>query len=444
MTKLPREEFASPGPLRDALVAAILDGTKTSTTSLHADYAAELEMLPQAGDRGAVVDSEDQVVAVIETTAVDVVRLAEVPLEHARAEGEGHCTVAEWRRDHERFWAECGARVDDDTLVVLQSFRVVMILRGDAADHTRERYRRRAQEYTDQLGSMDAVAEPDRVLVERWAQTVQGRMLDAGCGPGHWTGHLAGLGHDVVGMDPVEEFVAHARVAHPGVAFRVGSFEDLPGGEEYGGIVSWYSLIHLDPSEVRQTLARFRDTVPYGGSVLLGFFTAEVLEPFDHLVAPAWVWPVEWMIELLEEHEFEVVHQERRQDTGVRREHAAVVAVHRRTRGAHASGPQRIRMFNEYGVDWPFWDDDGPMDVEDLPLPEELTSRVLRWAAGFNDEFDWDQGWASAAHRDAHVAEGNRLFREVQAALPEHLTVELDIWETRVAPPGSVSPPSGR
>ncbi|WOO98704.1 ASCH domain-containing protein [Micrococcus terreus] len=444
MTKLPREEFASAGPLRDALVAAILDGTKTSTTSLHADYASEGETLPQAGDRGAVVDSEDQVVAVIETTAVDVVRLAEVPLEHARAEGEGHRTVAEWRRDHERFWAECGVAVDDDTLVVLQAFRVVEILQGDTADLTRRRYRRRAQEYTDQLGAMDAVAEPDRVLVERWAQTVQGRILDAGCGPGHWTGHLAGLGHDVVGMDPVEEFVAHARLAHPGVAFRVGSFEDLPGREEYGGILSWYSLIHLDPSEVRQTLARFRDTVPYGGSVLLGFFTADELEPFDHLVAPAWVWPVEQMIELLEAHEFEVLHQERRQDPGVRREHAVVVAVHRRTRGFHASGPRRLRMFNEYGVDWPFWDDDGPMDVDDLPLPEELTSRVLRWAAGFNDEFDWDRGWPSAAQRDAHVAEGHQLFREVQAALPAHLTVELDLWETIVAPPGSVSPPRGR
>ncbi|WP_431862604.1 ASCH domain-containing protein [Micrococcus terreus] len=169
MTKLPREEFASPGPLRDALVAAILDGTKTSTTSLHADYASEGETLPQAGDRGVVVDSADQVVAVIETTAVDVVRLAEVPLEHARAEGEGHRTVAEWRRDHERFWAECGVAVDDDTLVVLQAFRVVEILQGDTADLTRRRYRRRAQQYTDQLGAMDAVTEPDRVLVERWA-----------------------------------------------------------------------------------------------------------------------------------------------------------------------------------------------------------------------------------------------------------------------------------
>jgi hypothetical protein len=34
MTELPTVEFAFPGPLRDRLVAAILDGTKTSTTGL--------------------------------------------------------------------------------------------------------------------------------------------------------------------------------------------------------------------------------------------------------------------------------------------------------------------------------------------------------------------------------------------------------------------------
>ena len=437
MRELLREEFAHPGPLRDALVASILDGTKTSTTSLHAEYAAEGEALPQAGDRGAVVDSEEQVVAVIETTAVDVVRLADVPAGHARAEGEGHESVAEWRRDHEQFWDEHGVAVDDDTLVVLQRFRVVDRPRDLPGEQSRFGYAAQAGAYIEQLGSMDAVAEPDRALVERWARTVDGTILDAGCGPGHWTGHLAGLGHDVVGLDPVEEFVEHARRAHPGVPFREGSFEDLPDGRSYGGILAWYSLIHLDPGEVPEVLARFRDTLPYGGSVLLGFFTADEPAPFGHLVAPAWVWPVEEMARTLEGAGFEVVHRERRQDPGVRREHAAVVAVRRRGRGVHADTAKSIRMFNDYGVDWPFWDDDGPMDVEDLSLPEELTSRVLRWAAGFNDEFDWAQGWPSAAQRDAHVAEGRRLFVEVQAAVPPQITVELDLWETKVGRRGA-------
>ena len=44
---LPRNEFAFPGPLRDKLVAAILDGSKTATTGLLIDYEHEGEPLPR-------------------------------------------------------------------------------------------------------------------------------------------------------------------------------------------------------------------------------------------------------------------------------------------------------------------------------------------------------------------------------------------------------------
>jgi uncharacterized protein YhfF len=40
---LPIFEFAFPGPLRDKLVAAVLDGTKTTTTGLLQDYEIEGE-----------------------------------------------------------------------------------------------------------------------------------------------------------------------------------------------------------------------------------------------------------------------------------------------------------------------------------------------------------------------------------------------------------------
>ena len=45
---LPRAEFAFPGPLRDQLVAAILSGTKTSTSGLVLGYERENEPLPMA------------------------------------------------------------------------------------------------------------------------------------------------------------------------------------------------------------------------------------------------------------------------------------------------------------------------------------------------------------------------------------------------------------
>ncbi|WP_435093669.1 ASCH domain-containing protein [Clavibacter michiganensis] len=130
---LPPVEFAFPGPLRDQLVAAIVSGEKTSTSSLLIQYDAEDEELPVVGSRGAVIDSEGRPVLVIETTAVEIARLADVPLAHARDEGEGFTTVAEWRAGHEGFWGSAevlaelpdGFRLDDDTEIVLERFRVV-------------------------------------------------------------------------------------------------------------------------------------------------------------------------------------------------------------------------------------------------------------------------------------------------------------------------------
>ena len=51
----------------------------------------------------------------------------------ALGEGEGYASVAEWRAGHERYWhsaemrealGDLEFRVDDDTLVVAQTFRL--------------------------------------------------------------------------------------------------------------------------------------------------------------------------------------------------------------------------------------------------------------------------------------------------------------------------------
>ncbi|MDD1062396.1 ASCH domain-containing protein [Streptomyces cocklensis] len=117
---LDKAQFGFPGELRDQLVGAVLDGSKTSTT-------------------GVVVDSGDRPVAVIETTEVRVVPLREVDLAHAVDEGEGYDSVAAWRRGHEEFWHSPEMRaamddpdftVDDDTPLVLQRFRMIADLRA--------------------------------------------------------------------------------------------------------------------------------------------------------------------------------------------------------------------------------------------------------------------------------------------------------------------------
>ena len=130
----PGVEFAFPGPLRDRLVAAILDGSKTSTTSTLAEYECEDIPLPVVGSRQTVLDSSNSAVATIETVSVEIARLADVALAHVRDEGEGHTSVMSWRAAHERFWHSPDLRaalgdptftVHDDTLVVLERFRAI-------------------------------------------------------------------------------------------------------------------------------------------------------------------------------------------------------------------------------------------------------------------------------------------------------------------------------
>lgn len=126
MDGLPVVEFAFPGALRDRLVAAVLAGEKTATTSLLAEWEEEGETPPTPGRRAAVVDSDGRRVAVIETTATRVLRIAEVVDGIAQAEGEGFAGVADWRAEHERFWRSFrDDPLTDDTLVVVEWFRRV-------------------------------------------------------------------------------------------------------------------------------------------------------------------------------------------------------------------------------------------------------------------------------------------------------------------------------
>ena len=135
--RLPLAEFAFPGPLRERLVAAILSGEKTTTTGLHEEYLREGRPLEEPGQRCLVIDSGGRPVAVIETIEAELRRFGDVDLQFAIDEGEGFETVAAWREAHVRFFtspemvAALGGPpvvINDDTIVVCETFRVVEIV----------------------------------------------------------------------------------------------------------------------------------------------------------------------------------------------------------------------------------------------------------------------------------------------------------------------------
>jgi len=153
-------------------------------------------------------------------------------------------------------------------------------------------YDARAEEYIAALGTMDAVHPVDRGIVEAWAATVTGPVLDAGCGPGHWTEYLAGLGLDVRGIDLAPRFISHAQAAHAGIRFELGTIDALEAADgEFGGILSWFSTIHHEPETVSVPLGEFARTLRPGGRLLLGVFVGSEVAPFDHAVARAYRWP---------------------------------------------------------------------------------------------------------------------------------------------------------
>ena len=152
----------------------------------------------------------------------------------------------------------------------------------------RDAYSSRAQEYID-LFDGDS-HEVDTAFIARHLGRCKGHVLDLGCGPGHWTAHLHGLGVPVTGIDLVPEFVEHARAHHPGPEFRLGSMTDP--GLPAAGVLSWYSTIHVPPAELPSVLSAVRRLLVPDGTLVLGFFASDDdVAEFDHAIAPAYRWP---------------------------------------------------------------------------------------------------------------------------------------------------------
>lgn len=174
-------------------------------------------------------------------------------------------------------------------------------------------YDERAAEYMAVGGRLSQMDPRDVDAIRRWRDSTAGALLDAGCGPGHWTAFLAESGRDTRGIDLSQEFISSARRSHPDISFETGSFQELSSPDAaLGGILAWYSLIHTAPAEVPAVLQEFARALRPGGSLLLGFFDGEPGEAFPHAVTTAYYWSTEALGILLMDAGFEVVSSERR------------------------------------------------------------------------------------------------------------------------------------
>jgi SAM-dependent methyltransferase len=195
-------------------------------------------------------------------------------------------------------------------------------------DQVRDAYASVADLYIELFGTTQQVHADDLAFIGRHLSIQPGNVLDLGCGPGHFTGHLRSLGVDAIGIDMVPEFIAHARAAHPTGSYRLGSMTSLDvGNDSIAGILAWYSLIHLPPADLDGVLAEFRRVMRPAGTLVVGFFDGDEVAAFDHKVVTAYRWPVDEFSERLARAGLTELERRQRPADGTHRPHAAIAAV---------------------------------------------------------------------------------------------------------------------
>jgi uncharacterized protein YhfF len=121
--------FGDTPELADELLALVLDGTKTGTSSALAGYEHEGEPVPKKGDLSILLDGAGEPRALVRTTSVDIVAFADVTEAFARTEGEDDRTLASWRDGHERYFRRTlpplGLDFDPSMAVVCEQFEVL-------------------------------------------------------------------------------------------------------------------------------------------------------------------------------------------------------------------------------------------------------------------------------------------------------------------------------
>jgi len=128
----------------------------------------------------------------------------------------------------------------------------------------------------DSLGadySHDYLAEPFfREAFESWLGMLPagGRALEIGCGHGiPIAATLAAAGQRVTGIDPSAQMIAEARLAVPGQEIRQLALVELEETNAFDGACCFFSLLCMDPIELRIGLERLHRALKPGAPLLI-------------------------------------------------------------------------------------------------------------------------------------------------------------------------------
>lgn len=142
-------------------------------------------------------------------------------------------------------------------------------------DPTRQAYDAVVSDYAAAVGNELDGKPLDRALLAAFAElTRDGVVADVGCGPGHVTAALDGLGAHAFGIDLSPGMCAHA-ARTTALRFCAADMTALPiRSTTLGGIVCLYAVIHLGESARRAAYREFARVLQPGGTALIAFHTS--------------------------------------------------------------------------------------------------------------------------------------------------------------------------
>jgi SAM-dependent methyltransferase len=160
------------------------------------------------------------------------------------------------------------------------------VMEGPVSRHqvVRQSYDAVAGEYA--IGFRDELTSKplDRALLACLVEQAEDDVpiADLGCGPGHVAAWLADRGVATVGIDLSPGMIAVGRSEYPQVEFRVGDFLELPAADgEFAAVDAFYSIIHLEPSELRRAFHEIHRVLRPRALCLVAFHVGSEVRHMD-------------------------------------------------------------------------------------------------------------------------------------------------------------------
>jgi ubiquinone/menaquinone biosynthesis C-methylase UbiE len=115
------------------------------------------------------------------------------------------------------------------------------------------------------------VKKPDLTLADKFINMLNGRkILDVGCGPGHYSSYFIDKGYEVEAIDTSSEMLRLVRERDPRIQTRMLDMSSLDYSEgQFDGLWVCASLPHIPKELVSEVLQGFRHVLRSDGCMLV-------------------------------------------------------------------------------------------------------------------------------------------------------------------------------